>query len=139
MGHILRNLLWTATISRGAGEMRQALRRAKRRAGLIGLGLALGLVGAGFLVAAGYMALAEFVGALYACLIIGAVLVLAGGVAFLVARGRRIAAGDRSADTPLATTLIDVGRDLGAAASRNPGSFVIAAFLIGLLLGRTRR
>jgi hypothetical protein len=35
--------------------------------------------------------------------------------------------------------LIDVGRDLGAAASRNPGAFVVAAFVIGLVLGRTRR
>jgi hypothetical protein len=37
------------------------------------------------------------------------------------------------------TTLIDAGRDLGAAAARNPESFVIAAFLIGLVLGRKRR
>jgi hypothetical protein len=144
MGHILRNLLWTAAVSRGAGEMRLALRRARRRAALIGLGLALGLAGGGFLLAAGLMALADLVGALRACLIVGVILVAAGGGSLFVARGRRrvsaAAADYESADTsPIATTLIDVGRDLGAAASRNPGAFVAAAFLIGLVLGRTRR
>ena len=144
MGHILRNLLWTAAVSRGAGEMRLALQRARRRAALIGLGLALGLAGSGFLLAAGFMALADLVGTLHACLIVGAILVLAGGGCVLVSRGRRrtsaAAADYGSADTsPVATTLIDVGRDLGAAASRNPGAFVVAAFVIGLVLGRTRR
>jgi hypothetical protein len=144
MGPILRNLLWTAAVSRGTGEMRRALRRARRKAALIALGLALGLAGGGFLVAAGFMALADLVGALQACLIVGATLVVAAGGSLLFARGRRhvsTAAADRgSADTaPLATTLIGVGRDLGAAAARNPGAFVAAAFLIGLILGRTRR
>jgi hypothetical protein len=144
MGHILRNLLWTAAVSRGAGEMRLALRRARRRAALIALGLALGLAGGSFLLAAGFMALADLVGALHACLIVGAILVAAGGGSLLFARGRRriaaAVADDGSADTsPIATALIGVGRDLGAAASRSPGTFVAAAFLIGLVLGRTRR
>ena len=143
MGHILRNLLWTAAVSHGAGEMRLALQRARRRAALIGLGLALGLAGSGFLLAAGFMALADLVGTLHACLIVGAILVLAGGGCVLISRGRRrsaAAADYGSADTsPIATTLIDVGRDIGAAAARNPGAFVVAAFVIGLVLGRTRR
>jgi hypothetical protein len=108
------------------------------------LGLALGLAGAGFLLAAGFMALAALVGAVYAGLIVGAILALVGGGVLLVARGRRRPAiasadGGSAAASSLATTLIDVGRDLGVAASRNPGSFVAAAFLIGLILGRTRR
>ena len=144
MGHILRNLLWTAAVSRGAGEMRLALQRARRRAALIGLGLALGLAGSGFLLAAGLMALAELVGALHACLIVGAILVVAGGGFLLASRGRRrvsAAAADYgdSDPSPIATTMIGVGRDLGAAAARNPGAFVAAAFVIGLVLGRTRR
>jgi len=144
MGHILRHLLWTAVVSRGAGELKLALRRARRRAALFALGFALVLAGSGFLLAAGFMALADLVGAVRACLIVGGAIALAGGGFLLYVGGRRRSAAASSDQrggepAPIATTLIDVGRDLGAAASRNPGSIVAAAFLIGLILGRTRR
>ena len=145
MGHILRNLLWTAVVSRGAGEMRQALRRARRRAALIVLGLAFALVGGGFLLAAGIMALSDVIGAVRTCLVVGGALVLVGGGFLLYSSGRRRRPSAAPADygsgeaAPIAATLFDVGRDLGAAAARHPGSFVTAAFVIGLVLGRTRR
>jgi threonine/homoserine/homoserine lactone efflux protein len=144
MGHILRNLLWTAVVSRGAGEMRSVLRRARRRALLTALGVALALGGGGFLVAAGVMALADVVGGVRACLIVGGALALV-GVCFLLYVGRRrrpsVAPPDDGSgeSSPIVSTLIEVGRDLGAAAARNPGAFVAAAFAIGLILGRTRR
>lgn len=144
MGNILRNLLWTAAVSRGAGEMKLALRRARRRAVLIALGSALALTGCGILLAAGFIALAGFVGELRACLIVGAALALVGGCFLLYATRRQRPSAERSdhrsgEPSPIVTTLIDAGRDLGAAAARNPESFVIAAFLIGLVLGRKRR
>jgi len=145
MGSILRNLLWTAMVSRGAGEMRRALRRARQRAALIALGLVLALVGVGFLLAAGFMALADVIGAVRASLIVGGALTLVGGGFLAYAGSRRRGAPTASSDpgsgqsSPIAMTLIDIGRDLGAAAARNPGAFVTAAFVIGLVLGRTRR
>ena len=145
MGSILRNLLWTALVSRGAGEMRLALRRARRRAVLVALGLTFALTGGGFLLAAGVMALADVIGAVRACLVIGGALALLGGGFLLYSSGRRRRPSVTSANAgggeaaPIAATLIDVGRDLGAAAARHPGSFVTAAFVIGLVLGRTRR
>jgi putative superfamily III holin-X len=144
MGHILRNLLWTAVVSRGTGEMRLALRRARRRAALIALGLAFAIVGGGFLLAAGIMALSDVIGSVRACLVVGGALALVGG-GFLFSSGRRRRPSAAPADygsgeaAPIAATLFDVGRDLGAAAARHPGSFVTAAFVIGLVLGRTRR
>lgn len=143
MGAILRSLLWSAALTRGAGEMKLALRRARRRATLVILGLLLTLVGAAFLLAAGFMELVVLLGAIRASLIVGAVLVVAGGGFFLAARKRTVAvpAADRKEDpSPLSATLVGVGRELGAAASRHPGAFVIAAFVGGLLLsGRGRR
>jgi hypothetical protein len=91
------------------------------------------------------MALADVVGAVRACLVVGGALALVGGGFLLYSSGRRrrapltppdYASGESS---QIAATLIDVGRDLGAAAARHPGSLVTAAFVIGLVLGRTRR
>jgi len=130
-------------MSRGAGELKRAVGRACRRAVLIAAGIALALVGGGFLLAAGFMALADVVGVVHACLIVGGAFVLIGG-AFLVFAGlRRRRASVRtdygnSESSSLATALIGMGHDLGSAASRNPGSFVTAAFVVGLILGRTR-
>lgn len=142
MGHLLRHLMWTFAVSRGADELKLALRRASRRAALSALGLVLALVSAGFLLAAGVMALADVVGAVRACLIVGAALALA-GTGFLLYAGRRRAparlSAERAASSHLNETLIEMGRDLGAAAGRNPGAYVAAAFAIGIVLGRMRR
>lgn len=146
MGSILRNVLWTAAISRSTGEIKRALQRACRRAALVAVGLALALVAGGFLVAAGFMVLTELVGAVRACLIVGAAFALFGG-AFLLygTRRRRRSAGTAPFDYAtggshsIAAELVEVGRQLGAAASRNPGSLVAAAFVVGLVLGRIRR
>src|SRR5262249_9776950 len=90
MWPILRNLLWTAAISRGTGEMRRMLRHACRRAAVIAVGLALSVVAGGFLVAAGFMALADLLDPLRACLIVGTAFALAGGsFLFYGARRRR--------------------------------------------------
>jgi hypothetical protein len=131
-------------MSRGAGELKRAVRRACRRAGLVVAGVALALVGAGFLLAAGFMALADVVGVVHACLIVGGGFVLIGGgllVSVGLQRHRASARADHGSSEPssLATALIGMGHDLGSAASRNPGPFVTAAFAIGLILGRTRR
>lgn len=144
MGSILRSLLWAAAVSRGAGDVRLALRRAGRRTALVALAIALGLAGGGFLLAAGFLELADLLGSIRASLIVGAALAIAGCGFLLCARGRRysstLSSDGRSAEpSPVATTLLGVGRDLAAAASRNPGSFVVAVFLIGLVLGRARR
>jgi len=89
--------------------------------------------------------LADLVGVVRACLIVGAAFAVVGG-AFLfwgTRRRRRSAARLHSAASgsahSIAAELVDVGRDLGIAASRNPGLFVAAAFVVGLILGRTRR
>ncbi|HUL10209.1 MAG TPA: phage holin family protein [Candidatus Acidoferrum sp.] len=130
-------------MSRGAGELRRAVRHACRRAALIAAGIALALMGAGFLLAGGFMALAALVGNLDACLIVGGTLALIGGT-FLVFAGRRRRRPAASSEygsnqsASLATALLGVGHDLGSAASRHPGSLVTAAFLVGLVLG-TRR
>ncbi len=144
MGRIFRGLVWTAAFSRGADGVRLALRRAQRRAAFVLFGVALALGGGGFLLAAGFMALADFLGAIRASLIVGAALiVVAAGLLWSARRRMAVDATRHRPDepSPFATTLAGVGREIGAAASRNPGSFVLAAFLIGLLLsgGRTRR
>jgi hypothetical protein len=144
MGQILRGLLWSAAVSRGADTMRLSLRRARRRFVLVAVGVVFAIAGAGFLLAAGFMELADLLGAVRAGLVIGVVL-LAAGAGFILSASRRAAAAsaDRPSHDPsaLATTMIGVGRELGAAAARHPGSLVLAAFLAGLLLsgGRTRR
>ena len=98
-------------------------------------------MGAGFLLAGGFMALAALVGNLDACLIVGGTLALIGGTFLVVAGRRRPAASSEygsNQSASLATALLGVGHDLGSAASRHPGSLVTAAFLVGLVLG-TRR
>jgi cytochrome c biogenesis protein CcdA len=144
MGSILRSLLWTAAVSRGAGDVRLALRRAGRRTAFVAMAIALGLAGGGFLLAAVFLELADLVGSIRASLIVGAALAVAACGLLFFARARRhrstVSSDGRGIEpTPVATTMIDIGRDLAAAASRNPGSFVVAGFLIGLVLGRSRR
>jgi hypothetical protein len=144
MGQILRGLLWSAAVSRGAETMKSSLRRARRRFVLVTVGVAFALAGAGFLLAAGFTELADLLGTVRAGLVIGAVL-LAVGAGFILSAYRRAAGApaDRPPHDPssLATTMVEVGREIGAAAARHPGSLVLAAFLAGLLLsGRgTRR
>ena len=144
MGQILRGLLWSAAVSRGADTMRLSLRRARRRFALVTVGVVFAIAGTGFLLAAGFMELADLLGAVRAGLIVGAVL-LAVGAGFILSAHRRTAAApaNRPPHDPssLVTTMTDVGREVGAAAARHPGSLVLAAFLAGLLLsgGRARR
>ena len=124
--------------------MKLSLRRARRRFALTTIGVACALAGVGFLFAAGFMELADLLGAIRAGLVVGAVLLVVGSALILSARRPGAAASanplphDSSA---LATTMIDVGRELGAAAARHPGSLILVAFVAGLFLsgGRTRR
>ena len=124
--------------------MRSSLRRARRRFALMTAGVAFALVGVGFLLAAGFTELASLLGAVRAGLIVGAVLLVV-GAAFILSAYRRTAA--IPADQPshdlsaLAATMVGVGREIGAAAARHPGSLVLAAFVAGMLLsgGRRRR
>ena len=142
MGQILRGLLWSAAVSRGAEAMRSSLRRARRRFALVTAGVAFALVGVGFLLAAGFMELADLLGAVRAGLIIGAVLLVV-GAAFIFSAYRHTAA--IPADQPthdssaLAATMVGVGREIGAAAARHPGSLVLAAFIVGMFLSGGRR
>jgi hypothetical protein len=142
MGQILRGLLWSAAVSRGADTMRLSLRRARRRVALVTVGVVFAIAGTGLLLAAGFMELADLLGAVRAGLIVGAVLLVA-GAGFILSAHRLTAAANRPPHdpSPLATTMTDVGREIGAAAARHPGSLVLAAFLAGLLLsgGRARR
>jgi hypothetical protein len=124
--------------------MKSSLRRARRRVALTAIGIACALAGVGFLFAAGFMELADLLGAIRAGLIVGAVLLVAGVVFILWARrpGAAASANPLPHDSAaLATTMVDVGREIGAAAARHPGSLVLAAFVAGLFLsgGRTRR
>src|SRR5882724_2089011 len=144
MGQILRGLLWSAAVSRGAETMRLSLRRTRRRFVLVTVSVVLSIAGAGFLLAAGFTELADLLGAVRAGLVIGAILLVV-GAGFILSAYRRaaVAPADRPPhdSSSLATTMIGVGREIGAAAARHPGSLVLAAFLAGLLLsgGRTRR
>lgn len=144
MGQILRGLLWSAMVSRGTDTVRLSLRRARRRLALTTVGVACGVAGIGFLLAAGFMELVDLLGTIRAGLVVGAALLLV-GAGFILSARRRMATtpADQTPYDPssLATTMIDVGRELGAAAARHPGSLVLAAFLAGLLLsgGRKRR
>lgn len=140
MGRILRSLFVTAALSRGADGIRLTLRRTMRRAVLALVGLGLALAGCGFILAAAYLELSALLDPISAGLIIGGSL-LVGGAAFLLAlRGGGRTERRRFEDvSPIMTTMLDLGQDIGAAASRNPGPLVAAAFLAGLLLSRQRR
>jgi hypothetical protein len=121
--------------------MRLSLGRARRRFALVTVGVVWAIAGAGFLLAAGFMELADLLGAVRAGLIVGAVLLVA-GAGFILSAHRRTAAPPANQPppdpSPLATTMIDLGREIGAAAARHPGSLVLAAVLAGLLLGAGR-
>lgn len=125
--------------------MRSSLRRARRRFALMTAGVAFALVGVGFLLAAGFTELANLLGPVRAGLIVGAVLLVVGAALILSAYRRTTAAipADQRSHDPsaLAATMVGVGREIGAAAARHPGSLVLAAFIAGMLLsgGRRRR
>jgi hypothetical protein len=97
--------------------------------------------GAGFLVAAGFMALADEVGAIEASLVVGIAFLVVGGLVAALAARRRVPASAPISDhvPPLTKPLLDAGQEIGAAASRHPAALVLAAFVAGLLLSRRGR
>jgi hypothetical protein len=143
IGGLLRGLYLTTAVKRGADEVRSSIRRAALRAvaGLIAVLLV--VCGAGFLVAAGFMVLAEEIGATEASLVFGIAFAVAGGgvLAAVGVRRRPAAATDDVSSTlpSLSKPLLAIGEEIGAAASRNPATLVLAAFIAGLLLSRGRR
>jgi hypothetical protein len=142
MGGLLRGLHLTTAFKRSADEIRSSVRRTVLRVVLSLVALLLVACGAGFLVAAGFMALADEIGAIEASIVIGIAFAVAGaGMLAAVGIRRRppVAASLSNPLTPLSKPLLDVGQEIGAAASRNPATFVLAAFIAGLLLGRGRR
>ena len=141
IGGLLRSLLMTAAVKRGTDEVKSSLRHAARRA-VFGLAaLVLLACGAGFLVAAGFMALADEIGPIAASLWIGIAFAVTGVVLAAIAMRKR-APAPSAVETPvssLSKPLLDAGQEIGAAASRNPLTFVLAAFVAGLLLSRRGR
>jgi hypothetical protein len=124
--------------------MKSSLRQARRRFALVTVGVVFAFVGVGFLLAAGFLELVDLLGAVRAGLVTGGVLLVVGAGFILSAYRRTIAApAEQPPHDPaaLAATMVGVGREIGAAAARHPGSLVLAAFLAGLLLsgGRRRR
>jgi len=141
IGGIIRGLFLTAAFKRGAEEAKSSLRRAARRAVICVVALLFLVLGIGFLIAAGFMALADEIGPLEASLVLGIAFAVVGTGLFAVVASRRRPPTpvDRSESAPLTKPLLDVGQEIGAAASRNPLTFVLAAFVAGLLLSRGRR
>ncbi|MGH6927374.1 MAG: phage holin family protein [Dongiaceae bacterium] len=142
IGGLLRGLYLTAAFRQGADEVKASVRRAVRSAALSLIALLLVACGAGFLVAAGFMALADEIGAIEASLVIGIAFAVAGGGMLAAVGARRrppTPAHLSNPPSPLSKPLLDVGQEIGAAASRNPMTFVLAAFVAGLLLSRGRR
>jgi hypothetical protein len=142
IGGLVRGLYLTAAVKRGADEVRSSVRRTVRRAVLLLIALLLVVCGAGFLVAAGFMALADEIGAIEASIVIGVAFAVAGSGVLAAVGGRRrppVPASVSSPVSPLSKPLLDVGQEIGAAASRNPVTLVLAAFIAGLLLSRGRR
>ncbi|MGE0119071.1 MAG: phage holin family protein [Dongiaceae bacterium] len=131
----------TAAVKRGADEVKSSLRRAVQRAVLCLAALVLLACGAGFLVAAGFMALADEIGPIAASLWIGIAFAVVGVVLAVIAMRKRAPAPSTVAPPlpSLSKPLLDAGQEIGAAASRNPLTFVLAAFVAGLLLSRRGR
>jgi hypothetical protein len=142
IGGLLRGLYLTAAVKRSADEVRSSVRRTVLRAVLCLIALLLVACGAGFLVAAGFMALADEIGAIEASIVTGIAFALAGGGMLAAVGARRrppVPTVPLNPVSPLSKPLLDVGQEIGAAASRNPMTFVLAAFVAGLLLSRGRR
>jgi hypothetical protein len=143
IGGIIRGLYLTTAFKRGAEEAKASLRRTVRRAALCLVAGVLLACGAGFLIAAGYLALADEIGPVEASLVFGIAFALI-GAGLLAAVGRRRRAPTSAAPlaapaTSLSKPFVEIGQELGAAASRNPLTLVLAAFVAGLLLSRNRR
>jgi hypothetical protein len=140
MGSILRSLFITHALARGADGIKLTLRRAIQRGVLALIGLGLALVGCGFILAAAYIKLSALLDPISACLIIGGTFLVVGAAFLLALRGGGRKQTSRFEDaSPIMTTMLDLGQDLGAAASRNPAPLLAAAFVAGLFLGRSRR
>ncbi|MCI0429507.1 MAG: hypothetical protein L0210_03045 [Rhodospirillales bacterium] len=140
-GRLLQGLILTAVFRRSAGEAKALLRRATRRAALFLLSVFLTACGGGFLVAAGFAALANEIGTIEASLSIGIAFVIAGAtlLAAIGLRKRSLAPTKPASHvTPLTEPLREAGQEFSAAVSRNPATFVVAAFVAGMLLSRHR-
>jgi hypothetical protein len=141
IGGLLRGLNLTAAVKQSAAEIRSSVRRTVLRAILTLIALLLVACGAGFLVAAGFLALADEIGAIEASIVLGIAFAVVGGGILAAAGARRRSpgpAGPSDLVPPLSKPLLDIGQEIGAAASRNPMTLVLAAFVAGLLLGRRR-
>ena len=141
IGGLLRGLYLTAAVKRSADEVRSSVRRTALRVAAYLIALLLVVCGAGFLVAAGFMALADEIGAIETSIVFGVAFALAGGGLLIAVRARRRPPAPVSlsnAAPPLSKPFLDIGQEIGAAASRNPVTLVLAAFIAGLLLSRRR-
>lgn len=94
---------------------------------------------AGFLFAAGYIALASAVGPIFANLIVAGVLIVLAGAVLLVIRSiaRRAARRRKLAMAQAVAALAVMKNAAGSAASDHGGTIAIAALLLGLLAGRS--
>lgn len=137
---LLKTLLFSLALQRGAGNAKRRLQHAVLRAAMACLGGLLLLGGLVFLIAAGHAALVLATDARTANLICGAGLILVGGV--IVAASRRVRGGKpidlpRPAEEPIAVAVL--GRDLERILSRHVGTVATGAFVAGLLMATRRR
>src|SRR5262245_58615676 len=115
IGGLIRGLHLTAALKRSAGEVRLSVRRTVQRAALLLGALLLLGIGFGFLVTAGFIVLADEIGAVEASIVFGLVFVVVGaGVLAALAARRRHPVTPFSAvnpASPLTKSLLDVGQD----------------------------
>ncbi len=90
---LARTFLLGLTLVRNANGLRSAVRIALLRATFVALAFALLLTALGFLLAAAYMVMADFVGPVYSALIVAGVLMLKAW--FWMALSKRVGAGRR--------------------------------------------
>ena len=124
----LRSALVGLGVAPLGGKIRRAVRAAAIRVAVFGFAAVLLVTGLGFLLAAGFLALAAWLGAIQAAAIIGGALTVAGLGLVLAVRGPRAAAPPQSAAD---------GSVAGAAGATSP--LLIALLLVGMLAGARKR
>ena len=110
------------------GKIRRAVRVAAIRVAVFCFAAVLLVAGFGFLLAAGFLALAAWLGAIQAAAIIGGALTVAGLGLVLAVRGPRAAAPPQS---------VADGSVAGAAGATTP--LLLIALLLGMLTGARKR